>query len=52
MRGLLKNASSASRWIVKLDLPILCLSLFAPTASCCVATAVLLDGYRHTVVYL
>ena len=49
MNKVLSNASSASCWMVKLDLPILCLSPFSrPLTRCCVATAVLLDGYRHT----
>ena len=44
----LNNASSASCWIVKLDLPILCLSLFWLPPHYWMATATLLDGYHHT----
>ena len=46
------DASSASCWIVKLDLPNLFKPLSRPLTRCCVATAVLLDGYRHTVGWL
>ena len=57
MNKVLSNASSASCWIVKLDLPILCLSLFRTywhvvvwqLPYCWMATATQLDGDRHTV---